>query len=440
MKEVIDYIIQFLIGVEIPESKTIRIGYTADYSEFDNYDVVIKSSAFFDDNVYGTEASLPVLPLQIWDEVPILFGEPFAETIGNTLVLNADIVAGTYFLISRYEEMVRPKVRDVHGRFPGKESLPYRAGFIDRPIIEEWGMQFRNLLRTNGFEISEPPQKINKVYLTHDVDQLAHFRTIRGMIGGVLRGIKRPKEGKRALKSFFGRLTDDPWYTFPYMFKLNSELQTKLGDGRCETITFVRSMGTKYKQDKPFPNLALPDYKYLIRYLRRKGITIGLHISYEGGINPSQIPDEKSRLKNAIHSEIYYNRNHFLTSREPADYLHLINANIFHDFSMGYADVAGFRLGTCRSVRFINPHNKELTKLNLHAITVMDGTLSDKKYMYMNAHDAYQYCEQLIKNVAKFNGDLVLLWHNTSVEVRPDFYHRKLYRDILNFIQELENV
>ncbi len=438
MKEVIDYILQFLIGVEIPAGITLTIGYTADYQEFDKYDVVIKSSGFFDDTVYGTEASLPQLPLQIWDEVPIIFGEPFSEIIGNTLVLNADIVAGTFFLISRYEEMVRSKVRDVHGRFPGKESLPYRAGFIDRPIIEEWGLQFRNLLRENGFDIPELPKKINKVYLTHDVDQLAHFRTIRGMLGGVLRGIKRPKEGQRALKSFFGRLSDDPWYTFPYLFKINNDLKVVIGDDRCETVVFVRSMGMKYKQDKPFPNLALPDYKYLIRYLRRKGITIGLHTSYEGGVNPTLIPAEKSRLLKAIHTDIQYNRNHFLTSREPDDYLHLINANIFHDFSMGYADVAGFRLGTCRSVRFINPHNKELTKLFMHAITVMDGTLSDKNYMYMNAHDAYQYCEQLIKNVAKFNGDLVLLWHNTSVEVRPDFYHRKLYKDVLKFIQDLE--
>jgi len=438
VKEVIDYLIQFLIGVEIPEAKMLRIGYTADYREFDNYDVVIKSSGFFDEPLYGTEASLPVLPLQIWDEVPILFGEPFSEIIGNTLVLNADIVAGTYFLVSRYEEMVRSKVRDTHGRFPGKESLPYRAGFIDRPIIEEWGMQFRALLRQNGFELPDPPHKINKVYLTHDVDQLAHFRTIRGMLGGVLRGIKRPKEGQRALKSFFGRVSDDPWYTFPFLFKVNSDLQQILGAERCETITFFRSMGMKYKEDKPFPNLTLPDYKYLLRYCKRKGVTIGLHASYECGIYPEQIQEEKARLKRAIRSQITYNRNHFLATREPSDFMHLISARIYHDFSMGYADVAGFRLGTCRPVLFINPNSKVLTNLTLHSLNIMDGTLSDKRYMYMNAHDAYQYCEQLILNVSKYNGDLVLLWHNTSVEKRPDLYHRKLYSDLLKLINDIE--
>jgi hypothetical protein len=436
VKEIIDYIIQFLIGVEIPEGKTIRIGYTADYSEFDNYDVVIKSSGFFDADTYGTEASLPTLPLQIWDEVPILFGEPFTETIGNTLVLNADIVAGTYFLISRYEEMVRPAERDVHGRFPGKESLPNRAGFIDRPIIEEWGMQFRSLLRENGFEIPEPPRKISKVYLTHDVDQLTHFRTIRGMLGGVLRGIKRPKEGQRALRSFFGRVSDDPWYTFPFLFKINNDLRAVLGEMRCETIIFVRSMGMKYDEDKPFPNLVMPDYKYFLRYCRRKAVTIGLHASYECGVYPNLVETEKIRLEKAIHSKVVLNRNHFMNNREPQDMLELIRAGITDDYSLGYADMAGFRLGTCRAVKFINPQSKVLTNLTLHSLNIMDRTLSDKRYMYMNAHDAYQYCEQMINCVERYNGEISLLWHNNLVEKSPNLYHRKLYVDLLNFLKE----
>ena len=119
MKELIDYIISFLLGVDSVASTGLKIGYTADFREFDNFDVVIKSSGFFDFNNYGKPESLPVLPLKIWDETPILYGEPYVETIGNTLVLHADIVAGTYFLIARYEEMIRKKIRDIHGRFPG---------------------------------------------------------------------------------------------------------------------------------------------------------------------------------------------------------------------------------------------------------------------------------------------------------------------------------
>nr|MBP6611063.1 hypothetical protein [Paludibacter sp.] len=67
---------------------------------------------------------------------------------------------------------------------------------------------------------------------------------------------------------------------------------------------------------------------------------------------------------------------------------------------------------------------------------IMDRSLSDKRYMYMNAHDAYQYCEQLIDVVARFNGELSLLWHNNMVEKTPNSYHRKLYIDLLKYLAQ----
>ena len=65
-----------------------------------------------------------------------------------------------------------------------------------------------------------------------------------------------------------------------------------------------------------------------------------------------------------------------------------------------------------------------------------DRTLSDKRYMYMNAHDAFQYCTQLIDNVEQYNGEIALLWHNNTVEKNADNYHRKLYRDILKYLHD----
>jgi hypothetical protein len=102
---------------------------------------------------------------------------------------------------------------------------------------------------------------------------------------------------------------------------------------------------------------------------------------------------------------------------------------------MGYADMAGFRLGTCRPVYWINPAKKELTNLLLHHLTIMDVSLSEKRYMFMNANDALQYCVSLINSVENFNGEMTLLWHNNSVEKNANHYHRKLYKDLLNFMQ-----
>ena len=147
-----------------------------------------------------------------------------------------------------------------------------------------------------------------------------------------------------------------------------------------------------------------------------------------------RISSEKKALESFTETRITYNRNHFLNNREPDDLEMLIAAGITDDFSMGYADIAGFRLGTCRPVQWINPRSRSLTPLVLHSLTVMDVTLSEKRYMFMNAHDALQYCKSLIKTVERFNGEISLLWHNNTVENNASLYHRQLYKDLLNYL------
>lgn len=146
--------------------------------------------------------------------------------------------------------------------------------------------------------------------------------------------------------------------------------------------------------------------------------------------------NEKNRLEKAVHNTVLYNRNHFMNCREPRDMLELIKAGITDDFSLGYADMAGFRLGTCKPVRYINPETRQLTDLRLHSLNIMDRTLSDKRYMYMNSFDAMQYCTQLINNVEQYNGEITLLWHNNLVEKTPNSYHRNLYAGLLKILQE----
>jgi len=435
MTDTLLYILRFLMGEDTSDELLSKVGYTDDPTEFHRYKLVIIPSTFFSTGIYGTSKSIPQLPLQIWEEAPILFGEPLVEQLEDVLVLHADLIASTYFLITRYEEIVRPETRDIHGRFPGIESLPYRAGFIDSPLVDEYSKLLRIQLRESGVEIPEPIKQIRKIYLTHDVDQLSHYRNFRGFMGGLLRGIRWPKEGNKAIKSYFGGLRNDPWYTLPWMIKLDNSVRQVLGKDLCEAIVFIKVGGGNRKEDKPFITHHIQDFQSLLNLCRKKNVIIGLHSSYEAGINPNRITDEKKHLERVSKRKTTYHRNHYLDTREPQDMQMLINVGITDDFTLGYADVAGFRLGTCRPVKWINPNTRKLTSLTLHPLTIMDSTLSDKRYMYMNAHEAYEYCIRLINMVESWNGELVLLWHNTSVEDIPQSYHRKLYQDIIKYLK-----
>lgn len=434
MNKVLHYIIRFLAGNDIPGELVSRIGYTNNRNRFDRYSIVIIPSGFFDEQTYGKASSLPTLPLQELEGVPVLFGSPQIEQVDNTCVIHADLVASTYFLITRYEEMIRRNVRDEHGRFPGRESLPYRAGFIDRPIIDEYRQLLRKKIQQAYPRIPDIPAKLSNIYLTHDVDSPTLYRSWKGVVRSMLDGHNL----WRAVGGKFGHPRKDPYYTFPWIFRHDALLQAALGAAHCHSILFFRA-GGKSKQDKPHYNLRSRDMQTLVRESLDNRVHIGLHSSYQAGKKPSLINKEKAKLEMISGQTIRYNRHHYLACREPEDMDFLEASGVTDDFTMGYADVAGFRLGTSHPVRWINPITRRLSPLVLHPLSVMDCTLSEQKYMGFSYDDAFAYTLQLIEQVRNVNGELVLLWHNDTVTTYANKpvsvdWQKTLYNSIIQYL------
>lgn len=424
MTKTIRYIIQFLLGGEIPAPIADLIGYTSDKSQFQKYKIVILPSGFFDEGIYGTAKSMPTLPLQQIEKTPLLFGKPVIEQGNDMLIIHADIVASTYFLISRYEEMIQRNLRDEHGRFPGKESLPFRAGFIDRPIVDEYGQLLRKWFTQMGITINLPKPQIRKINLTHDVDAPFFMRSWRN----IARGIKTGIDIKTLLKTKFGPLENDPFYTFPWFLKENQKVTDCWGTS-CQSFFFFRTGGREL-QDRPHYNLYGRDIRKLFGLIKSYSGICGLHSSYEAGKNPQLIIKEKKRLEKALDTKITTNRNHFLTSREPEDMAMLEKTGITDDYTMGYADMAGFRLGTSRPVYWIDVQNKRLSSLKLHPLTIMEGSLSETRYMALAENEAIEYSMKLIRQVAMHHGELTLLWHNTSFSENCG-YLKSLYQVLI---------
>ena len=419
MQKVIDYIIQFLIR---DEHKAHHVGYCSDKTQWSKYKVVIVPSNFFNDSIYGTPQSMPSLPLQEIEGIPFLYGTPLIEKIDNTIICHADIIASTYFLISRYEEYINPNSnRDPHGRYIGKQSIPAQAGFIHRPIVEEYGELLRNLLQQAGVPLLPIPQQINHIYLTHDIDSITNYRRIRGLIGGIL----RRENITTILKSLFN-IHNDPAYTFPWILNQDNQLP------QATQIYFVKAARQASGLDRPAYNLVGKNFTHLKKEILTSSpkAIFGLHASYKSGNIPDIISDERKLLQYAIENQqITTSRHHYLRSLQPNDMEALIDARITDDYTMGYADIAGFRLGTCRAVRFINPATRKLTSLTLHPLTIMDCTLSEPHYMNLTHKEALSYSQTLINETKQHNGDLCLLWHNTRFTNND--YHSQLYSQII---------
>ena len=428
MDKTIEYIIEFLLHNN--KSLASRVGYTADAAQFGRYSVVIVPSRFFDDDVYGTKQSEPELPLSSVDGVPLLFGTPKFERQGATLVVYADIVASAYFLLSRYEEFLHPSDRrDAHGRFLGAESLLGRAGFLQRPIVDEYSDLLLKWLSDVGQSVETPAVGFSKIYLTHDVDQLTFYRRLRGFAGGFVRNLKSASGLKTVIKSLL-RLENDPAYTFEWMLRQDAQVID------AQSLFFIKSAVKPHKFDYPGYDLKGKDFRKLMSMLKQSGCLVGLHASYASGEQLSLIISEKQKLEDALEQPITMNRWHFLRTLQPTDYEILAKNGIEDDFTVGYADRTGFRLGTSRAVYWINPKTKEVSGLRLHPLTVMDCTLSHSGYMNLPENEAETNVAGILRQIKKHNGEVVFLWHNTVFSSLEPDYHRILYPQIIKMLNQ----
>ena len=448
-KKIRQYLIDFLVGSLWVQSegddrfqrRFEAIGYTDDPEQMKLYPIVIIPSGFFKMDVYGTEESMPTLPLKTWRGIPLLFGEPREEwsADGSQLIIHADLLASTYFLISRYEEMYRRSERDSYGRFPGKSSLPYRAGFLHRPIIDEYGEALRQILLETGIaerhnlRLEERPKTFSRVNLTHDLSRPYNYRGWRSFLRAWLKQKKTPLEAARL--SFSADVEDD-YFTFPKFLKWDRNTCDSLGRDRSDIFLFIR-MPSRHPLDKPYYSLHSLYLRRILSIAAKHKVLLALQCSYAAGHQSELISKERHQFEKAFRQRPRGLRHNKLTSCEPEDLLQAYVSGFRNDYSMGYADVVGFRLGTCRPVKFINPNTRLLTELILHPLVLRDLTLSDQRYMALEQDEAERIAHDLIRTTARYNGELTLLWHNDLLSQKTHPWHSVLYRSMLRLIEEL---
>lgn len=397
--------------------------------------VNIIPSGFFDEGFYLRPESLPKLPLKQIDGVPLLYGEACTQISNGKVTTRADILASTFFLITRYEEYIRPEERDCYGRFPGKQSLPYRAGFLHRPIVEEYGELLRNWLRQAGLPVDEPEKGIRKVYLTHDVDRPWKINSkLHNLLSAGKDLVVRRDYISAWQKAAPCFEKDTDARAFDWLKEQDGMALQKLGREKCKVIYFLLCADGKSPHDHPYSQKTART-KRLVGRLRRDA-QIGLHTCFYSGEHPENLARDLQVFRKITGQSPTQNRYHYLTCREPGDLRILLDGGITDDYTFAYADVAGFRLGTCRPVRWIDAENMEVTELILHPMTIMECTLDVKEYMNLDEDGAIAYSCALIDQIYAHSGEVVLLWHNTTVASTAQNYQRRLYCKVLDYLNE----
>lgn len=426
MREVIDYIIYILAG-----DNSEYIGYGDRNTE--GKIIIIKDKRFFDN--YGTQGSMPEMPVKYLRNIPVLYGDNKIEIRGGKAYIYADLIVSSYFMLSGYEEMLYPQIRDEWGRFPGKQSFAYKCSFLDRPIVDEYRCLLEDLMREIGMKVDKSPERVRKVYLTHDVDQpWPQFTLKQALKVSVYKLVRTYKFDMSAIKKYFGQYDEDFLESFYFFGKQDSKIQ-KIYLDDCQCIYFV--LGNIRKQSITATYITDSKFKLVLDVINKNAGVIGIHGSPLSNGSMEVLAIEKERIEKITGSEVTKIRNHCLLVRNADELEKIYTLGIREEFSGGYADVAGFRYGISRAVRYINPYKKMLTNLVMQPLIVMDGTLSDERYMNMSFEQALDYVKKIIDIVKKTNGDLNILWHNHMCDSGAYTYHRKLYEEILTYLASL---
>lgn len=332
-----------------------------------------------------------------WNHLPAIF-----PVYGGALPF--DIAAAVFFLVSRFEEYWSFQSDDM-GRFVSESSLSHRFGFLHRPIVDEWRIEFHQVLIQHFPSISISPRSFNFLS-TIDIDHAYAFlhkgfyRTAGALARDVIQG--RYKAVKERTKVLMGK-DEDPYDTYDYIEKQHNFY------GASSLFFFLVSDPGEFDTGLHYEH---PKFRKLIQRISRK-VPVGLHPSVGSHKRFNTIVREKSRLEHIVGKPCTASRQHYLLLKFRTTYRLLKAAGIKEDYSMGYHDNVGFRAGTARPFIWFDVKKDEVSSLRVHPIMVMDTTL--RKYLELDFDQAKDLTERIMRETHKVGGQFVSLWHNETL-------------------------
>lgn len=328
----------------------------------------------------------------------------FFPITDKSSALPYDLFAASFYLVSRYEEYL-PHIRDNHNRFLASGSDAFQKGYLNKPLVNLWALRLKAIFKKwfPDLKITTPAFSFTP---TIDVDAAYAFKNkgLTRAMGGMYKALQKKNytELRQRVRVLLG-LEKDPFDTF----KLQMQLQVKY-NYRAIYFLLLADYGPNDK-NIPYNNRY---FQNLIRYLGDYA-DIGIHPSYASSLEPALMVSETARLSKILKLEIERSRQHFLKLVLPETYRNLINNDILHDYTMGYAEVAGFRASICTPFLFYDLDQDLPTNLSIHPFAVMDGTLNN--YMKLTTEQATKTLNALISEVKKAGGTFIPLWHNSTL-------------------------
>lgn len=303
-----------------------------------------------------------------------------------------DIFAASFFIVSRYEEYLHQKKTDED--FRAGKSLQNKWKIIDRPIIDEWAMILKNIIRTKypDFKFHEK-QFIQQPTINFNVVPSAP----QGFIN----------QGKFLLNSFFNK--ENKFFTTKFDQLTGLEVKTN-------EVLFALDKTFEKTRTSPVFFIAFPNVSE--NYISLNGFDKMLSRRPVGLLRPcandkqkiSDIKEGLQKLQSVLPEQVNLNSQQLEVLKFPICYLNLLSSGVSVDYSMGYYETAGFRAGTCTPFNWYDLQLEKVTPL-----VIKSYCFSDFALQYLSGEVIKNLIGYYINAVKVVSGSLFSSWQLRSV-------------------------
>lgn len=318
--------------------------------------------------------------------------------VGKNSVLPFDIFAASFYLLSRYEEYL-PQVKDEKGRFLASESIAFKAGFLQDPVVDIWAYKFKDLLLQTFPDIKYSARKPS-IHTIINASQPLLYKN-KGLLR-ILIGFFNDLFSFN-LKSIFDRSTvlfgfrKDPFNTFNWIINSVKKSKSSL------TVFFLLGASKIFEESL---NSQKESFKLLIKNVSDYQ-EIGLIFSDEALNSLAVLNEEKEKIEAITNRTLRRSMNNEYLVSLPHNYRNLIELEIATDFTMVYENVIGFRASTCSPFLFYDLDYEIVTPLKIHPIS-----LTTKGLNKTSTSKKTETIQKMMESVKKVNGTFSMIFDN----------------------------